>query len=115
MVHLEQIPSREAKSAQVAPPLDERITARLESEGMNSLYRHQVDAIHALREGKNVLVATPAASGKSMCYNLPVIEAILDDRSARALYLYPTKALAQDQATKLAALIPDEHKVRHGI
>ena len=115
MVHLEQIPSREAKSAQVDPPLDERITARLESEGMTPLYRHQVDAIHALREGKNVIVATPAASGKSMCYNLPVIEAILDDRSARALYLYPTKALAQDQATKLAALIPDERKVRHGI
>ena len=115
MVHLEQIPSREAKSAQVDPPLDERITAKLESEEMTPLYRHQVDAIHALREGKNVIVATPAASGKSMCYNLPVIEAILDDRSARALYLYPTKALAQDQSTKLAALAPDERKVRHGI
>ena len=115
MVHLEQIPSRQAKTAEVDPPLDPRITATLETQGVTSLYRHQVDAIHALREGKNVIVATPAASGKSMCYNLPVIETILNDRSARALYLYPTKALAQDQEKKLAALIPDERKVRQGI
>ncbi|MDP6716291.1 MAG: DEAD/DEAH box helicase, partial [SAR202 cluster bacterium] len=115
MVHLEQIPSRQAISADVDPPLDERLAATLEAQGVTSLYRHQVDAVHALREGKNIIVSTPAASGKSMCYNLPVIEAILDDRSTRALYLYPTKALAQDQETKLAGLIPDERKVRHGI
>lgn len=115
MVHLEQIPSRQAITADVDPPLDERIISTLEAQGVTSLYRHQVDAIHALRDGKNIIVATPAASGKSMCYNLPVIEAILGDRSARALYLYPTKALAQDQEKKLAALIPDERKVRHGI
>ncbi|MDP7533613.1 MAG: DEAD/DEAH box helicase, partial [SAR202 cluster bacterium] len=115
MVHVEQIPVREARTAQIDPPLDERLYGRLDDLGVTSLYAHQVEAVNALRQGHNIIVATPAASGKSMCYNLPVIDALLADRSARALYLYPTKALAQDQETKLAALIPEERRVRHGI
>ncbi len=115
MVHVEQIPVRDAMTGQVDPPLDERLYRKLDETGVASLYAHQVEAVHALRQGHNIIVATPAASGKSMCYNLPVIDALLTDRSARALYLYPTKALAQDQEKKLAALIPEERRVRHGI
>ena len=104
MVHVEQIPVREATIGQIDPPLDERLYRKLDETGVTSLYAHQVEAVHALRQGRNIIVATPAASGKSMCYNLPVIDALLTDKSARALYLYPTKALAQDQEKKLAAL-----------
>ena len=115
IVHLEQVPSRDARTADLFPPLDDRITERLETLGIDSLYTHQADAITALREGKNVIVATPAASGKSMCYNLPVIESLLGDRSARALYIHPAKALSQDQEKKLAELMPEGSRLRHAI
>ena len=64
---------------------------------MGSLYRHQVEAMEALRAGEDIVVSTPTASGKSLCYDLPVLQAIAEDPSARALYLFPTKALSQDQ------------------
>ncbi len=105
--HLERLPPREARFAEPSQPLDARIAERLEAMGVSRLYTHQAAAIDALRAGDNVIVATPAASGKSMCYNLPTLEALLADRSARALYLYPTKALAQDQREKLSLLMPD--------
>ena len=115
VVHLEQVPPREARTADLIPPLDGRITERLEALGIGGLYTHQADAISALREGKNVIVATPAASGKSMCYNLPVLESLLSDRSARALYIHPAKALSQDQEKKLAELMPAGSRLRHAI
>ena len=115
IAHLERVPVRRSRTATLNPPLDERLSHALDATGVSSLYTHQVEAIQALREGRNVIVATPAASGKSMCYNLPVVEALLGDRAARALYLYPTKALAQDQEKKLAALVPDAARLRHGI
>ncbi len=115
LAHLEQVPSRVAHAAELDPPLDERLQAKLAEVGVSSLYSHQAEAIKAVRQGKNVIISTPAASGKSMCYNLPVLESLLVDRSARALYLYPTKALAQDQEKRLAALIPDGRSPRHAI
>ena len=115
IVHLERVPAREARTAEVDPPLDPRIVDSLESIGVTGLYTHQSAAIRALRSGKNVIVATPAASGKSMCYNLPVLESLLDDRSARALYLHPAKALSQDQEQKLAQLMPAGSRLRHAI
>ena len=115
LVHLEQVPSRTPRFADLDPPLDPRLLTKLDSIGVSGLYSHQVAAIQALRDGKNVIVATPAASGKSMCYNLPALEALIQDRAARALYLYPTKALAQDQHNKLAALIPDRGGPSHAI
>ena len=115
IVHLEQVPSREARTADLIPPLDDRIIERLQALGIDTLYTHQAAAISALREGKNVIVATPAASGKSMCYNLPVLESLLSDRSARALYIHPAKALSQDQEKKLAELMPDGSRLRHAI
>lgn len=113
LAHLELVPSRRARSAEPDPPLDDRLRAALARAGADSLYAHQVAALQAVRRGCNVIIATPAASGKSMCYNLPVLETLLADRSARALYLYPTKALAQDQMAKLRALAPEGARLRY--
>ena len=115
IAHLERLPARKARTAELDPPLDRRIESRLSELGIGDLYTHQAQAIDALRDGKNVIVATPAASGKSMCYNLPVLEALLKDRSARALYLHPAKALSQDQEKKLAELMPVGGRLRHAI
>ncbi len=71
--------------------------------GITRLYTHQVAAIEATRRGEHIAVVTPAASGKTLCYNLPVLDALLADLDGRALYLFPTKALAQDQLDALAA------------
>ena len=78
----------------------------LNERGLLPLYQHQAQAIDALRDGANVVVATPAASGKSLCYHVPVLQALLENRSTRALYVYPTKALAHDQLRKVDNLAP---------
>ena len=115
IVHLEDVPSRSAVEGSLESPLDPRLQRSLDSMGVGFLYSHQAEAINALRKGQNVIVATPAASGKSLCYNLPVLEALLEDRAARALYIFPTKALAQDQSNALSQLVPEGSRVRHGI
>jgi len=96
-----------ARAAQVGPIpgwLDPRLRGALEDRGMPALYRHQVDALEALRGGEDILVSTPTASGKSLCYHLPVLQAIAEDPSARALYLFPTKALSRDQLAEVREL-----------
>ena len=115
IVHQENIPSRTPSSGSLERPLHPKLSGPLESLGIQSLYTHQAEAITALRSGENVIVATGAASGKSLCYHLPVLEALLEDRASRALYIFPTKALAQDQSNTLAKLIPDGRRLRHGI
>jgi DEAD/DEAH box helicase domain-containing protein len=115
IVHLEEVPPKTPSPAELEPPLDAWLRQSLEAVGVDTLYSHQAEAISALRDGENVIVATPAASGKSLCYHLPVIEALLEDRSSRALYMFPTKALAQDQSRMLSALTGDDRRVRHGI
>ena len=88
------------RAAQVEPfPawLDKRLVRALHGRGIEMLYTHQADALRALRAGEDVVVVTPTASGKSLCYDLPVLQAVADDPAARALYLFPTKALSQDQ------------------
>jgi len=77
------------------------ITAALERLEIEGLYSHQIEAIHHLRQGANVLVSTPTASGKSLIYNLAVVEGILKDKEARSLYIFPLKALEQDQLKNL--------------
>ena len=72
--------------------------------GAERLYTHQAEAINAALAGQNVVVATSTASGKTLCFNVPVLEALARDPLARALYIYPTKALAQDQLGKWNAL-----------
>jgi DEAD/DEAH box helicase domain-containing protein len=84
--------------------LDPRLTAALRSRGVEALYTHQAQALEAIRARRNVCVVTPTASGKTLCYNLPVLDAVARDPSARALYLFPTKALAADQLVELRAL-----------
>jgi DEAD/DEAH box helicase domain-containing protein len=93
-----------ATYAQPQQPLDQAIASGLRRQGIERLYSHQAQAINAVREGHDLIVATPTASGKSLIYNLPVLETCREDQTAHALYLFPLKALAQDQARTLAAL-----------
>ncbi|MEX0710206.1 MAG: DEAD/DEAH box helicase [Chloroflexota bacterium] len=84
--------------------LDPRLVNALRSRGVEALYTHQAQAVAAIRAGRNAVVVTPTASGKTLCYNLPVLDAVARDPTARALYLFPTKALAADQLVELRAL-----------
>ena len=104
IAHIQLIPPHEATFGELDKPLHPALQSCLESLGISSLYIHQAKAINAVRCGKNAMVATASASGKTLCYNLPVLEAILHDPSSRALYLFPTKALAQDQLRSLKEL-----------
>lgn len=101
IVHSEQLAERRGRFAPLDPPPPARIAHMLHEEGIRDLYLHQVKAIENVRAGKNVVVVTGTASGKTVCYNVPVLERILTDSDATALYLYPTKALAQDQLRTL--------------
>ncbi|PYR78538.1 MAG: helicase, partial [Acidobacteria bacterium] len=94
-------------AAQYAPfpdAVDARLRQVLAARGIEQLYTHQSAAIDHTLAGRNVVITTPTASGKTLCYNAPVLSAILKDPSARALYLFPTKALAQDQLAELHEL-----------
>ena len=97
-------PPREARTESLPDDLDPRVASALVANGVTALYRHQAEAWEAARRGENVIVTTGTASGKSLAFNLPVLDAIAREPKARALYLYPTKALAQDQARALAEL-----------
>lgn len=101
IVHTEYIPSQDAIFGNLDKPLHPDLRARLESSGMPALYHHQAEALNAILAGKNVIVSTPSASGKSLCYHLATLEAILNDKDSRAVYIFPTKALAQDQLRSL--------------
>ncbi|MGB3211979.1 MAG: DEAD/DEAH box helicase [Desulforhopalus sp.] len=94
----------DAKFASALPPLDSALQATLCQSGITSLYSHQYYAICSILEGNDVLVATPTASGKSMIYNLPVLNDLFSDVPGHSLYLFPLKALAQDQHNVLEAL-----------
>ena len=99
-----RLPAREARFGEEIGGIDERLRAALRERGIQRFYTHQTSAIdHALR-GRNVVITTPTASGKTLCYNAPVLSSVLRDPSTRALYLFPTKALAQDQLAELHGL-----------
>jgi DEAD/DEAH box helicase domain-containing protein len=104
LAHLAVEPAREAKTAAIPAELCPAVREALGRRGIGSLYAHQAQAYAAARAGGHVIVTTGTASGKTLAFNLPVLDALATDRHARALYLYPTKALAQDQARSLAAL-----------
>ena len=87
--------------------LDERLVAALKKRGVERLYSHQREAFERVTGGDNVVVVTPTASGKTLCYNLPVLNRVLREPESRALYLFPTKALSQDQLSELHGLIQD--------
>jgi DEAD/DEAH box helicase domain-containing protein len=94
----------EARYAPMPDGLDPRLRSALEARGLRQLYSHQAEAYARVAAGEHLVVTTPTASGKTLCYNLPVLNAILKDPAARALYLFPTKALAQDQMAELQEL-----------
>ncbi|NDY41607.1 DEAD/DEAH box helicase [Dissulfurirhabdus thermomarina] len=104
VVHHEVIPARAAGFAEPVRPLPGPLRAILDRAGVGALYRHQARALDLVRSGRDVVVATPTASGKTLVYNLPVLEQVLADPDSRALYLFPLKALAQDQLRALEAL-----------
>ncbi|XP_011014691.1 PREDICTED: putative ATP-dependent helicase hrq1 isoform X10 [Populus euphratica] len=104
IVHVEDIDSRKPIYVQVPNVLSDNMKSALKCMGITKLYSHQAESILASLSGKNVVVATMTSSGKSLCYNVPVLEALSQDLSACALYLFPTKALAQDQLRALAKM-----------
>src|SRR6266487_669428 len=103
----------QAKPAVYAPfpaSLDPRLVEALRSRGVPQLYSHQARAFETVAKGENLVVVTPTASGKALCYSLPVLQALVQQRESRLLYLFPTKALAQDQLAELTELsksLPD--------
>ena len=99
-----RLPPRAARTVPIPDTVDGRLAEALRGRGIGELYTHQAQVLEALREGGHVVVVTPTASGKTLCYNLPVLETLLHEPSARALYLFPTKALAQDQLAELEEL-----------
>jgi len=110
LAHMEKIPSREARFAEPYHPLPEALKMAVAEGGVERLYLHQSSSLDAARRRENVVVVTGTASGKTLCYNLPVFETLLADEQATAFYLFPTKALAQDQlkgAQRLAASLPE--------
>jgi DEAD/DEAH box helicase domain-containing protein len=98
------LPAREARTAPFPPWVDPQLVEVLQSKGVRALYTHQREAVDAVHRGEHVVIVTPTASGKTLAYNLPVLNTILEDPNARALYLFPTKALAQDQLANLHAI-----------
>ncbi|MBE5766475.1 MAG: DEAD/DEAH box helicase [Clostridiales bacterium] len=101
------LPERPARYADFPEQLDRRIQDALAKRGIRRLYTHQRHAIESALAGQDIVVVTPTASGKTMCYNLPVLDSILKDESSRALYLFPTKALSSDQVAELYSLIEE--------
>src|SRR4030042_297795 len=102
LTHYHYLPEKAAEYGDTS--LAPSVIAALKHLGIPRLYRHQAEALAHIRAGKHILVATPTASGKTLIYNLPVLEALLKDQSGHALYLFPLKALEQDQLKTLKEL-----------
>ena len=99
------IPAEAARYADFPSGLDERLKRALRERGIDRVYTHQAEVFDEAAAGRSVVVVTPTASGKTLCYNLPVLQALLADDKARALYMFPTKALSQDQQSALNELL----------
>ncbi len=97
------LPARKARFEALPADLDPALIKALAARGIDRLYRHQAEAWHRVSQGRHLVVVTPTASGKTLCYNLPVLQAVRR-QAGKALYLFPTKALAQDQVAELLAL-----------
>ncbi|MCY3022260.1 MAG: DEAD/DEAH box helicase [Planctomycetota bacterium] len=108
--HVEALPPRPPAYAEVQDGLHPAVQQALEKQGITRLYAHQAEAIAAIRAGRNVVVVTGTASGKTLCYNIPAVEAYLSDPFATGLFIYPTKALTQDQLRALAMFEGEDKK-----
>jgi len=109
--HVEALPARASKFAEVDGGLRPAVTDALAKQGISELYSHQAEAINLIDAGRDVVIVTGTASGKTLCYNIPIVQKLLDDRLATALMLYPTKALAQDQLKAIGRLREDTEGV----
>ena len=98
-------PARAGEFAEVPETVDPAIRKVLGERGVTRLYTHQAEAFERVVAGRNVVVVTPTASGKTLCYNLPVLNCLVADPGARAMYLFPTKALAEDQLHEFNSLV----------
>lgn len=107
VVHVEELEARPPTFTAAKAPFHPRLSERLEALGMTRLYRHQAQAYDAAMDGRDLVVVTGTNSGKTLCYNLPAMQWSLTEPAARALYLFPTKALAQDQLGRLNNLLKD--------
>jgi DEAD/DEAH box helicase domain-containing protein len=101
-----RVPAREGSFADFPEDLGDSLKRALLERGISKLYSHQKEAYDGVRAGRDIVIVTPTASGKTLCYNLPVINRLLLEPATRALYLFPTKALAQDQLAELERLVP---------
>ena len=118
VIHWHELEPVEAKTCPMPAFIDGRLRLALEARRVRHLYTHQYSAFEAVQNGENIVAVTPTASGKTLCYNLPVLQKIAEDETSRALYLFPTKALAQDQKSgrmpqPFAHCPPPEQFARH--
>ena len=107
IAHVREIAPRQAAYAEPAAAIDEALLSLLRRRNIHRLYTHQAAAVDAILAGRDVVVVTATASGKTLCYNLPVAQTLLSDPAARAMYIFPTKALAQDQFGTLSEWASD--------
>jgi len=107
VTHWKDIPAREARYAKFPNHIHDAITEAYIKRGIKKPYIHQRAAMDELHKGKNVVIVTPTASGKTLCYNMPVLNSIIEDEASRALYLFPTKALSADQVSELYEIIQE--------
>jgi DEAD/DEAH box helicase domain-containing protein len=111
---IKRLPAQEGNYVEYPGDIHPALVKALREKGFERLYTHQLSTWEAIQRGKNAVVVTPTASGKTLCYNLPVLNAMLKNNSARALYLFPTKALANDQRAELdetIKLLPEEIRI----
>lgn len=106
ITHIEHLPELKARYDNLNRPLRKRLQRWLDNNNIK-LWRHQAEAINSIREGNNTVIVTSTASGKSLCYNLPVIDTLLNNEKSTALYVFPTKALARDQFSTLSKLLAE--------
>ena len=102
---IRRTPAREAEYADFPENVNPELREVLAQRGIERLYTHQAEACEPHPAGSNVVIVTPTASGKTLCYNLPVLNRLIDQPGARAMYLFPTKALGEDQLDELHGLI----------
>lgn len=107
IVHWQTIEEKEARTAELPLDIHPALKEALQKRGITRLYTHQKTAYEQAIKGKSVVAVTPTASGKTLCYNLPVLQTIINDAASRALYLFPTKALAQDQKSEINEIIEE--------